>query len=62
MGKITLKLRRDNLQCCPLCGHLESTSPDVRLREDWIRCGKCGTVYRRVWRAGGGGNYEDICT
>ena len=55
MAKITLKIAEGYLQCCPLCGNLERRSPLVRIQEDWTRCDICGTVYRRVWRAAGGG-------
>lgn len=61
MAEITLKYAEGYEVRCPLCGTPESQSPvrypDAQAPgESWIKCARCGTLYKtQKWQAAGGG-------
>lgn len=54
MTEVTLKFAEGYMTCCPLCGVMDGQNP-VRYSdgENWIKCSRCGTTYKRVWQAAG---------
>lgn len=64
MAEITLKYAEGYEVRCPLCGTPESQSPvrypDAQAPgESWIKCARCGTLYKTQKRQAAGGGVKD---